>query len=88
MTSSVDPSSGSCVSGTFDCVNGQLAQCVNSQFILTSCISGTICMKTSVGDGNIVAMCDYPPSMKLARNHAKRHDHRYRHFLIGPAHRG
>ena len=87
MISSVDLSSESCVSGTFDCVDGQFAQCVKGQFILTSCISGTTCMKIDVGGGNVVVMCDYP-SMKLARNHAKRHDHRHRHFLIGPGRRG
>lgn len=85
VASSVDLSSGSCVSGTFDCVDGQFGQCVNGKLILTSCISGTACTKTDVG-GNTVVMCS---STNLTERHVKRYDHRYRyrHFLIGRARR-
>ena len=87
-TSSVDPSTGSCVSGTIDCVGGQFAQCVDGQLVLTSCGSGTTCSKIDVGGGNVVVTCDFPTSKKLARNHAKRHGLGHRHVLIGPAYRG
>src|SRR5947207_5867841 len=59
MTSSIDLSSGFCASGTFDCVDDQLAQCMNGQLVLISCVSGTICAKIDVGGGNVVVKCDY-----------------------------
>ena len=81
------PTTGLCVSGTIDCVGGQFAQCVNGQYILTSCGSGTTCTKIDIGGGDFVITCAYPTSKKLARNHAKRRGFGRRHALIEPAHK-
>ena len=75
--------SGSCISGTVDCVNGQFAQCADGTLVLTSCPSGTTCTKIPLDGDNIVVTCDYPHLSKERRN-GKRHSHRHGLVGLGP----